>query len=113
MSSPTSALTEITKIGNYVIPVFGAVVTVAIALGPIGKETTKGSTIIVSFAIYTLLAAFVSYLHRLSYKRCRRAQEESGEEPYNLPLYAVIIFMVFHFILICALSWFLHTHGIL
>ncbi|MCD4729571.1 MAG: hypothetical protein K8R74_03145 [Bacteroidales bacterium] len=67
MGSPSSALTEITKIGNYAIPAFGAVVTVAIALGPIGKEVQKGSSIIVSFALYTLFTAFVSYLHRLLY----------------------------------------------
>ena len=112
----TNLLKEITKIPNYTIPIFGAVVTVAIALGPIGQETTKGPTIIVSFAIYTLFSAFVSYSHRLSYKRYLRAKEKKqekkkeGEKRSNLPLWAVIIFMGLHLFLIFCLSWFLLTH---
>jgi hypothetical protein len=113
MNSPTSALAEITKIGNYAIPVFGAVVTAAIALGPIGKEITKGPTIIVSFAVYTLFAAFISYLHRLSYLRCRRAQKIEGKEPTNLSKCAIIFFMGTHFLLIIALVWVLRIHCVL
>ena len=113
MSSETSVLKEISKIGNYTIPTFGAVVTAIIALGGIGKEGPKGFTIIVSFAIYTLSAAFISYLHRLSYLRYRRAQKKRGEEQSNLPLYAVVILMTLHFLLIVALCWFLYSHGVL
>lgn len=113
MKSSTSALTEITKIGNYAIPVFGGVVTVAIALGPIGKDTSKGFKIIVSFGIYTLLASFVSYWHRLWYLRHRRAKKNKGEEPSNLPFSRVLFIMILHLILIITLLYYLKIQGVL
>ena len=113
MSSPNNSLSEITKIGNYAIPSFGAVITAALALGSIGTESSKGYAIICDFALYTLIASFTSYVHRLSWLRCRRVQKERGKEPSNLPISAVVLFLIIHLLLIGALSWRLWIHGVL
>ncbi len=103
----------ISKIGNYAIPVFGAVLTSVLARGSFSKESPKGYMVIVDFALYTLLAAFVSYWHRLAWLRNRRAQKERGEVPTNLPKKTVIVFMFLHFLLIVTLSCRLWVHGVL
>ena len=110
MGDPSNALGEITKIGNYVVPTFGASITAALALGSIGKTIPGGHAIVVNFALYTILAAYVAYGHRLAWLRCRRAQQERGEEPSNLAGWVVILFMIVHLVLIVLLGlrlWFL------
>lgn len=104
--------TKITEIGNYVIPAFGAVVTSALALGPIAKEHTSGLTVVVDFALYTLLASYVSYTHRLKYLRYRREQQGRGEEPSHLPSAWVCVFLVAHGLLIGILYWRLASRGL-
>ena len=113
MSSPTSVLNEITKIGKNAIPTFGAVVFSVLALSPIVKESEKGCTVVVYFALYTLLAACVSYLHRLRYLRYREEQRKRGERHSHLPTEEVYAFMVSHFILMITLIVRLYVHGVL
>ncbi len=113
IKSLETVIKEISNIGNYAIPTFGVIITSVLALGPFSKESPKGYMVIVDFALYTLIASFISYAHRLAWLRCRRAQKEKGEEPSNLPPYAVWIVMGFHFLLIGALTWRLWNHGVL
>jgi len=83
MGDFNDALTEVTKIGNYAIPAFGAFLTAALAVGSFPKSAPEGQAIIVNFALYTVAAACVAYIHRISYLRCRRAQQKRGEKPSN------------------------------
>jgi hypothetical protein len=114
IKSLETVIKEINKIGNYAIPTFGVIITSALAMGSFSKEGPKGYIIIiVDFALYTLLAAFVSYCHRLAWLRRQNAQKAKDEKPSDLPLYAVMIVMGFHFLLIGALAWRLWNHGVL
>jgi len=99
MGNSNDVLAEVTKIGNYAIPAFGAFLTAALAVGSFPKSASEGQAIIVNFALYTVAAACVGYIHRISYLRCRRAQQERGEKPTNLPTWAVVIFLVLHLVL--------------
>jgi hypothetical protein len=112
MSTPGDALGEITKIGNYAIPAFGATVTAALALGPISKSDPQGHTIVVYFALYTIFSAYVAYGHRLAWLRYRRSQKERGKEPANLPRLVVLGFMFVHLVLIVSLVWCLCALGV-
>lgn len=113
IKSLEKAIEKISEIGNYVIPTFGAIFTSVLVMGSFSKECPKGYMVIVDFALYTLLAVFVSYSHRLAWLRCRRAQKERGEVPTNLPTKTVKVFMFFHFLLIVTLSCRLWFHGVL
>ena len=112
MSTSGDVLGEITKIGNYAIPAFGATVTAALALGPISKSGPQGHAIVVYFALYTIFSAYVAYGHRLAWLRFRRSQKERGEEPSNLPGWVVIAFMFVHLALVVSLVWCLCALGV-
>lgn len=99
MGNTNDALAEVTKIGNYAIPAFGAFLTASLAVGSFPKTASEGQAIIVNFALYTVAAACVGYMHRIFYLRCRRAQQERDEKPTNLPTWTVAIFLVFHLVL--------------
>jgi hypothetical protein len=113
IKSLETVIKEINKIGNYAIPTFGAFITSVLAMGPFGKENPKGYIVIVDFALYTLIASFISYAHRLAWLRRQNAQKAKDEKPSDLPPYAVRIFMGFHLLLIGALAWRLCGHGVL
>jgi hypothetical protein len=108
-----NVIKEINKIGNYAIPTFGAFLTSVLAMGPFSKESPKGYMVIIYFALYTLLAAFVSYWHRLAWLRRQHAQKERSEKPSDLSTIVVCAFMFLHFLLIATLSWRLWCHGVL
>lgn len=112
MSNTNDALAEVTKIGNYAIPAFAAFLTAALAVGSFSKSTSDGQAIVVNFALYTIAAACVSYVHRISYLRCRRAQQENGKNPTNLPLWAVAIFLAFHLVMASTLLYKLWPLGV-
>ena len=99
MGDSNNMLSEVTKIGNYAIPAFGAFLTASLAVGSFPNSASQGQAIIVNFALYTVATACVGYIHRISYLRYRRAQQESGKKPTNLPTLAVVIFLVFHLVL--------------
>jgi len=112
MSNPNDALAEVTKIGNYAIPAFGAFLTAALAVGSFSKSTPDGQTIVVNFALYTMAAACVSYIHRVSYLRYRCAQQEKGKNQTNLPTWAVVMFLALHLVLAGALLYRLWPLGV-
>jgi NADH:ubiquinone oxidoreductase subunit 4 (subunit M) len=103
MGNSKNALSEVTKIGNYAIPAFSAFLTAALAVGSFPKSA-EWQAIIVNFALYTVAAAYVSYVHRIFYLRRRRAQQERGEKPTNLCTWVVILFLVLHLLLVSFLS---------
>jgi len=105
MGNSNDALAEVTKIGNYAIPAFGAFLTAALAVGSFSRSAPDGQVIVVNFALYTVAAACVSYIHRISYLRCRRTQQEKGKNPTNLPTWAVVLFLAFHLVLASALFY--------
>lgn len=106
MSSLGEALKSITTIGNYSIPTFGAIVTSSLALSPAAKESPDGLAIIVHFALYTLLASFVAYWHRLAF--LRRSSEQA-----RLSTSWTGLFLSLHFLLIIALSYSLYARSLL
>lgn len=112
MGNPNGALAEVTKIGNYAIPAFGAFLTAALAVGSFSSSAPSGQAIVLNFALYTMAAASVSYFHRIAYLRCRRAQQETGETPTNLPTWAVVIFLFSHIVLVSVLFYRLWPLGI-
>ena len=101
MGNYKNALSEVTKIGNYAIPAFSAFLTASFAVGSFPKSA-EWQAIIVNFGLFTVAAAYVSYLHRLSYLRWQNAQRERGERPTDLPTCAVILFLGLHLALV---SW--------
>lgn len=112
MGNSNGALAEVTKIGNYAIPAFGAFLTAALAVGSFSRSAPEGQAIVVTFALYTMAAACVSYIHRISYLRCRRTQQEKGENPTNLPTWAVVIFFILHLVLVSVLFCKLWPFGV-
>jgi hypothetical protein len=112
MGNSNDALTEVTKIGNYAIPAFGAFLTAALAAGSFSKSAPDGQAVVVTFALYTMAAACVSYIHRISYLRCRRNQQKKGENPTNLPMWAVVIFLILHLALVSILFYKLWPLGV-
>ena len=113
MSKSNGALGEITKIGNYAIPAFGAFITAALAMGSFSNSASDGQAVVVNFAIYTMVAAWVSYFHRIFYLRHRRIQKEKDQNPTNLPTWAVIIFLIIHLGLVIVLSYKLWPLGLI
>lgn len=100
MGNPGNALKEVTKIGNYAIPTFGAVLTALLCISSFQQSAPEGQAIVINFALYTLMAAFASYIHRISYLRYRETQTERGEKATNLPFSAVLMLLLIHLMLI-------------
>ncbi len=113
MSSPGGALSKITEIGNYAIPAFGAVITSALALGSVAKEGPKGLTLLAYFALFTIVASYVAYIHRLLYLRHRTVEADRGKAPPHLPTWTIVVFLIIHGSLIGALCLRLYIHGLL
>lgn len=105
MTSSGEALKEITKIGNYAIPTFGVILTALFCIKSSKELASEGLVIALNFGLYTIAAAFVSYIHRLSFKRHQKNQEELGIEKTHLPLWAVLIFLTLHLVLIGYLGY--------
>lgn len=99
---------KITDVGNYALPVFGAIVTVALSLSP-----TVEQPVILSFCLYVIVATCISYMHRLSYLRYRKNQESRDEEPTHLPISMVCMFLFLHISCISFLIYKLVTLGVL
>ena len=95
------------KIGNYVIPAFGAFLTLALAVG--GLEDTRSLRLVSGFAVFSLLSAFVAYCHRLAFQRRRHRQSSDGDTPSNLSTGMLALFLILHLGLILGLIWFIHN----
>lgn len=94
-----SPLNLISKIGNYALPSFSAFLTASLALGNPSWDGARARYFIVSFAIYTLLSAFVAYWHRIAWLRFRKKHGENT----NLPSLHVASFFILHAVLIAVL----------
>ncbi len=94
------------KIGNYVIPAFGAFLTLALAAG--SWEDTRSLRLVSGFAVFSLLSAFVAYWHRLVWLRRRNRQSSDGHPPSDLSTGMVALFLILHLGLILGLAWFVH-----
>lgn len=105
-------LSIIASIGNYTIPIFGAVLTAAFSVSKGMWESPRGQYIIVVFSIYTMLSAFVSYCHRLKWLRNRNAQRVQGFPQNKLKDLSsgwIIFFLGLHFLLIGILVVLIYT----
>ncbi len=93
-----NTLSNITKIGNYALPSFGAFLTAAFSVGTFDWKDDREKYLLIAFALYTMISAFVSYWHRLAYLRHKRRQEILKiEKPSGLSTRIVIFFMLLHF----------------
>lgn len=97
-------LENITKIGNYALPVFGAFLTATFSVSKLDWEGERERYLLIALALYTILSAFVSYCHRIAWLRQRKKQELNDERPGNLSTCTVIFFMAIHFAFIISLS---------
>ena len=100
-------LSNITKIGNYVLPIFGAFLTATFSISTMKWEGLGGQYIIAALSIYTMLSAFVSYWHRIKWLRHQTAQKVQGVEETkltDLSLRSVAFFLILHFVLIVILG---------
>jgi len=100
-------LNNITKIGNYALPAFGAFLTATFSISTVKWEDSRGQHIMVAFAIYTMLAAFVSYYHRILWLRHQNKQRVKGIEESKLtglPSICIVLFLALHFLLIVFLA---------
>ncbi len=101
---PGNTLDNITKIGNYALPSFGAFLTAAFCLGKLDWKDDRERYLVIAFALYTILSAFVSYWHRLRYLRHIKKQEiKKIEISSNLPTNTIISFVLLHFLSIVCL----------
>lgn len=62
-------LGDITKIGNYALPLFGACLTAAFSVGKLDWKDDRDKYLLIAFALYTIISAFIAYWHRLAYLR--------------------------------------------
>jgi hypothetical protein len=86
----------VSKIGNYALPSFSAFLTASFAIGNIAWPDGRNRYFIISFAIYTMCSAFISYWHRLCWKRKQVRLEANNCKKEDLPWYAVTFFMITH-----------------
>lgn len=105
-------LSNITKIGNYAIPTFSVLLTVSFSLSKVMWGDSYGRHIIVVFSIYTLLSAFVSYWHRITWLRHQTTQKVKGAKHgrrTDLSTLYVAFFLFLHFVLIGTLGVLIYT----
>lgn len=96
-------LSNITKIGNYVIPIFAVLLTVSFSTSKVMWGDPRGQYIIVVFSIYTMLSVFVSYWHRITWLRHQTTQKVKGAKHgrrTDLSTPYVAFFLFLHFVLI-------------
>jgi len=97
-------LENITRIGNYALPTFGAFLTFSLSMGKLWQEGMYGFRLVIAFTMYTILSAFVAYFHRLKWLRHRNQQKLSGEKQSGLACCTVTFFMLLHLALIIGLG---------
>lgn len=96
-------LSNITKVGNYVIPTFSAVLTISFSISKTMWGDPRGQYTIVVFSIYTMLSAFISYWYRITWLRHITAERVRGVQKgkhTDLSIPYVVFFLSLHFILI-------------
>ncbi len=96
---PENPLNIISKIGNYALPTFSAFLTASFAVGDLSWAGARARYFVVSFAIYTLLSAFVAYWHRIAWLRYRKKHGDNT----NLSFWHVFFFFILHAVLILTL----------
>ena len=93
-----NTLDNITKIGNYTLHSFGAFLTASFCIGKLDWKDDRDKYLLISFAFYTMLSAFIAYWHRLAYLRHKNRQGILKiEKPSDLSTRIVTFFMLLHF----------------
>jgi hypothetical protein len=100
-----SPLGNITKIGNFALPAFGAFLTASFSIGKLDWGNGRERYLIVSFALYTVLSAFVSYFHRNTWLRHQNEKNLKDKDNNNNYLSTSMVhsFMSVHLLLIICL----------
>ena len=113
ISTIEELLKDFTKTGNYMIPTFGVVLTVSFSISKVMWGDPRGQYTIVVFSIYTMLSAFVSYWHRITWLRHQTEERIRGAakgKRTDLSTPCVVFFLSLHFVLIGILVAFIYFY---
>ena len=106
-----SPIEIISKIGNYALPAFSAFLTASFALGKFSWSEGRDRYFLLALSLYTIIAVFIAYIHRLCWLRHRNRLKNEGKKLKDLPLFAVIIFLILHASLIIALVFTVYNYS--
>lgn len=101
----------VSKIGNYALPAFSAFLAASVALGKFSWSEDRGRYFLLALSLYTIIAVFISYIHRLCWLRHRNKLINEGNKPEDLPFYGVVIFLLIHGLLIIGLVLIVYNYS--